>query len=153
MSEPSRCAPWMRTWTRRAWVALTLVLLSSAALAEEWIVLRKPPETRTAPAGIFVDSSSIEILDGGIRRARVKIDFLSRRVDFEEFGPKAVSFTILVKSYNCEKQLTHEVSTESHQIDGSVQTSNSSKDPKWYPAPANRAADPTINFVCGWRPK
>jgi hypothetical protein len=135
----------------RTWVALTLVLLSGPVLAEDWVILRKPPETGTAPAGIFVDATSIEILDTGIRRARVKIDFLSRRVDFEKFGPNAVSFMIVVKSYNCEKQLTHEESMESHQIDGSVQASDSSKDPKWYPAPQNRAADPTINFVCGWK--
>jgi hypothetical protein len=65
------------------------------------------------------------------------------------FGPTVLSFMILVKSYDCEKQLTHEESVEWHKIDGSVQTFDVSKNPKWYPAPENRAADPSFDFVCG----
>lgn len=144
----------VKTVCMRMFIALSLVVASNEARAEEWVVLRRPPETAdSAPAGISVDSTSIEILKTGIRRARVKIDFLSRRVAFEKFGPTVLSFTILVKSYDCEKQLTHEESLEMHRIDGSVQASDLSKEPKWYPAPENRAADPTFDFVCGWRPK
>jgi hypothetical protein len=134
-------------------MALTLALASNATRAEEWVVLRPPPESATVLPGILVDSSSIEILGTGIRRARVKIDFLSHRLDFEKFGPKVVSYVIFVKSYDCEKQMTHDDSMESHQIDGSINTIDGSQNPKWSPAPENRAADLTFDFVCGWKPK
>ena len=130
---------------------LVLPIVWSAAGAEDWIVLRQPPQTRQSPAGIFVDSTSIEILPSGIRRAKIKIDFLSRRVNAEKFGPTVLSFDILVKSYDCEKQLTNEESVELHRVDGSVQIFDPSKGTKWYPAPENRAADPTFDFVCSWR--
>jgi hypothetical protein len=135
-------------------VVLVLLVASSVARAEEWAVLRKPPETgESAPAGILVDSTSIEILKSGIRRARVKVDFLSRRINSEKFGPTVLSFVILVRSYDCEKQLSQEESVEWHKIDGSVQAFEVSTNPKWYPAPENRAADPSFDFVCGWKPK
>jgi hypothetical protein len=90
-------------------VVLVLLVASSVARAEEWAVLRKPPETgESAPAGILVDSTSIEILKSGIRRARVKVDFLSRRINSEKFAPTVLSFVILVRSYDCEKQLSQE---------------------------------------------
>jgi hypothetical protein len=138
----------------RKLLALTLVLVSNAASAEEWVVLRPPPASATVLAlpGILIDASSIEVLDTGIRRAREKIDFLSRRLD-EKFGPKAVSYVIFVRSYDCIKQLTHDDSMESHQIDGSINTIDGSPNPKWSPAPETRAADLTFDFVCGWKPK
>jgi hypothetical protein len=80
----------------RGLLLLTFALISTAGRAQEWVVLRPPPESGTLPAGILVDSSSIEILDTGIRRAR------------------------------------------NH---------------KWSPMPENRAADLTVDFVCGWKPK
>ena len=137
----------------RGLMLLTFALISTAAGAEEWVVLRPPPETGTLPAGILVDSSSIEILDTGIRRARIKIDFLSRRLDTETFGPTAVSYMIFVEAYDCAKQMSAEESFESYQIDGSVRSMDTSKSPKWSPVPENRAADPTCDFVCGWKPK
>jgi hypothetical protein len=138
----------------RELIALTLVLLSTAANAEEWVVLRKPSDPGQAgtPA-ILVDSTSIEILGNGIRRARVKFDFLADGRKFEASGPTVVTMMILVKSYDCEKQMTREESLESHNSDGSVHTVDLSNSPKWYPAPENRLADPTIDFVCGWKPK
>jgi hypothetical protein len=134
-------------------MALTLVLVSSVASADEWIVLRKLPGSGESLPGILIDSASIEILDTNIRRARHKTDFLGRRLKVGNFAPVTVSFMIFVTSYDCEKQMTHPESMESHQIDGSVRVMNLSKNPKWYPAPANRAADPTIDFVCAWKPK
>jgi hypothetical protein len=137
----------------RGLMLLTFALIATAAEAEEWVVLRPPPESGTLPPGILVDSSSIEILDTGIRRARTKIDFLSRRLDTEKFGPTAVSYMIYVKAYDCPKQMISEESFESYQIDGSVRSMDMSKSPKWYPTPENRAADLTVDFVCGWRPE
>jgi hypothetical protein len=39
---------------------LTFALISTAAAAEEWVVLQPPPESGTLPPGILVDSSSIQ---------------------------------------------------------------------------------------------
>jgi hypothetical protein len=136
----------------RGLMVLTFALISAAAGAEEWVVLRPPPEPGTSLPGILVDSSSIEILNTGIRRARTKIDFLSRRLGTETFGPTAVSYMIFVKAYDCAKQMVREESSESHQIDGSVHPMDMSGNPKWYPVPEIRAADLTVDFVCGWRP-
>jgi hypothetical protein len=135
-------------------VVLVLLVASGVAQAEDWVVLRKPAEIgESAPAGILVDSTSIEILETGIRRARVKIDFLSRRLGFEQFSPNTLSFTIWTTSYDCDRQMSREISMETHLVDGSVSTLGLSKNPRWYPAPENRAVDPSFDFVCGWRPK
>jgi hypothetical protein len=135
----------------RELIALTLVLLSTAASAEDWVVVRKPSDPGQAgtPA-ILVDSTSIRILESGIRRATVKFDFLA---DERKVAGKSVIAMIFVNSYNCEKQMTHEESMESLESDGSPSTHNLSSNAKWYPAPENRLADPTIDFVCGWNPK
>jgi hypothetical protein len=138
----------------RELIGLTLVLLSTAASAEEWVVLRRTPDPgESAPAGILVDSTSIEILDTGIRRARHKSDFLGRRLELEKFGVGVLAFTITVTSYDCKNQMTHDESVEFHNVDGTFHSLDQSNNPKWYPAPENRAADPTIDFVCGWKPK
>jgi hypothetical protein len=134
------------------WLPLALLFLSSAAAADDWIVLRKLPGSGESLPGILIDSTSIEVLNSGLRRARHKTDFLGRRLEVETFPPAAVSFTIFVTSYDCAKQMTHPESMESHQVDGSVHVLDLSKDLKWYPAPKNRAADPTIDFVCSWKP-
>jgi len=134
-------------------IVLVLLVSSRVVRAEEWVVLRKPAEIgESAPAGISVDSTSIEILESGIRRAKVKVDFLSRRLGFEQFDPKVLSFSIWVTSYDCEKQTLRDESVELHRIDGSVQGFNSSNEPKWHHVPENRAADPSFDFVCGWKP-
>jgi hypothetical protein len=137
----------------QGWIALTILLLSSAASAEEWVVIRRPPETgESAPAGILVDIASIEILNTGLRRARVKVDFLSRRLAFETFGPTVLNFNITRKTYDCDKQMDHEESIEEHWINGSVSVLDLSKQ-KWYPVPlSHRAAIPDFDFVCGWKP-
>jgi hypothetical protein len=94
---------------RAVFVVLVLLLASSAAVAEEWVVLRKPAETgESAPAGISVDSTSIEILGSGLHRAKVKVDFLSRRLEFEKFDFKAQSFTIWSVSYDCDKHMSRD---------------------------------------------
>lgn len=69
----------------RGLTALALLLLSTVAGAEEWVVVRDPGQTGTPV--ILVDSTSIEILDNGIRRARHKTNFLGRRFEVEKFGP------------------------------------------------------------------
>lgn len=136
----------------RELIALTLVLLTTVANAEEWVVLRKPSDPGQAgtPA-ILVDSTSIKILDNGIRSARGKFDFLADGHKFEASDPSVLTMMIWVKSYDCKKQMTHEESMEFHNSDGSVHTIDVSNYPKWYPAPQNRLADPTIDFVCGWK--
>jgi hypothetical protein len=144
----------MGSFLMRKLIALLPVLLSAAASAEEWVVLRKPSDPGQAGTPvILIDSTSIEILDNGIRRARHKADFLGPRLAVEKFDPNVVSFMIFVTSYDCERQMTHLDSMESHQVDGSVNRLDLSKNPKWYPAPEIRAADPSIDFVCGWKPK
>jgi hypothetical protein len=138
----------------QGWIALTILLLSSAASAEEWVVVRRPPETgESAPAGILVDIASIEILNTGLRRARVKVDFLSRRLAFETFGPTVLNFNITSKTYDCDKQMDHEESIEEHWINGSVKSELDLSKQKWYPVPlSHRAAIPDFDFVCGWKP-
>jgi hypothetical protein len=137
-------------------IALTLLLLCTctAANAEDWIAGRKPSDPgQVGTPVILVDATSIVVLDNGTRRARYKTDFLGRRLQREKIGPNTVSFTIFVTSYDCGKQMTHPESLESHQVDGSIRAVDLSKNPKWWAAPQNRAADPTIDFVCGWKPK
>jgi hypothetical protein len=134
----------------RGLIALTLMLLSYAVGAEEWVILRQPPEFGPE---IFVDSSSIAVFDTGLRRATVKVDSLGRRRDFEKFAPKVISFWIMVKSYDCERRMTRLDSWDFHWIDGSVHSFDLPKNPKWDPAPENKLVDPTIDFVCGWKPK
>ncbi len=137
----------------RELIALTLVLLSTAASAEEWVVVRKPSDPGQAGTPvILVDAASIEIPANGIRRARHKTDFLAGRT-MQNIGPNALSFMLFVTSYDCKKQMTHPESVESHQVDGSVHSMDLSQKPKWYPAPEIKAADPTVDFVCGWKPK
>jgi hypothetical protein len=134
-------------------IVLTLMLASSAANAQQWIVLRGTPAAgESAPAGILIDAASVEILSTGIRRATSKVDFLSRRLQTEYPPPTALSYMIVRKLYDCAKQLRHEDSYEFHLTDGSVNTIDRSSDPKWYPFPSNLAADPTIDFVCKWKP-
>jgi hypothetical protein len=72
----------------RGLTALALLPLSTVAGAEEWVVVRKPSDPGQAGTPvILVDSTSIEILDNGIRRARHKTNFLGRRFEVEKFGP------------------------------------------------------------------
>jgi hypothetical protein len=138
----------------QGWIALTILLLSSAASAEEWVVVRRPPESgESAPAGILVDIASIEILNTGLSRARVKVDFLSRRLAFETFGPRVLNFNIVAKTYDCDKQIDHEESIEEHWIDGSVSVLDLSKQ-AWYSVPlSHRKAIPDFDFVCEWKQK
>jgi hypothetical protein len=137
----------------RGLIALTLVLLSVAAGAQEWVVVRKPSDPGQAGLpSILVDLTSIAILDDGIRRATSKIDFLADGRQHDPSGPTIISFIIVVKSYDCVKRMRHEESTETHNSDGFVHAIDLSHFPKWYPAPEISAADPTFDFVCGWKP-
>jgi hypothetical protein len=137
----------------REMIALTLVLLSAAASAQEWVVVRKPSDPGQAGLpSILVDSASIVILDNGLRRARTKIDFLADgRQHPDPSGPTFLALLIVVKSYDCVKRMTRDDSTEFRNSDGAVHTADMSNSPKWYPAPENKWADPTIDFVCGWK--
>jgi hypothetical protein len=135
-------------------IALTMVLLSGVAGAQEWVVVRKPSDPGQAGTPvILVDSTSIEILDHGIRRARMKVDWLNGRSDLESIGPEAVSYMIFVRFYDCDQQLVREESLESHLNGGSFHAPVFSNDPKWYTWPENRAADPAVYFLCGWKSK
>lgn len=82
----------------RELVALTLILLSSRAAAEEWIPVRKPsdPEQAGTPA-VLVDLTSIEILESGIRRARGKFDWTAVGPKFDSSNPRSVVEMIWVK--------------------------------------------------------
>ena len=135
----------------RAAVVVMVTLLCCAAGAEEWITVRDPPG-RGAPA-ILVDSANIEIADGGIRRARVKFDWGPGMDPNEKFTPNGLVVMISVVSYNCKRQLRRTESIESHLEDGTVHFTDLSKNALWYGPPENRAADPSIDFVCAWRPK
>jgi hypothetical protein len=137
----------------RELIALTLGLLSAAASAEEWVVVRKPSDPGQAGLpSILVDSASVVILDSGLRRARTKIDFLADGRQHESSGPTVLITIISVVSYDCGKRMKHEESLEFHNGDGSLHTLDMSNNPKWYPAPENKWADPTTDFVCGWKP-
>ena len=137
----------------RGLIALTLVLLSTAAAAQEWVIVRKPTDPGQAGLpSILVDTASIVVLNSGIRRASVKIDFLADGRQHDLSGPTFLAFLIVVKSYDCGKRLLHDDSTELHNSDGSFHTIDSSNWPKWYPAPAVKAADPTLDFVCERKP-
>jgi hypothetical protein len=136
----------------RVLISLTLALLSAAASAEEWVVVRKPSDPGQAGLpSIFVDSASIEILANGLRRARTKVDFLADGRHDDTSGSTFLAWMIVVKSYDCDKRMRHEESMEVHNSDGSAHTIDSSNNPKWYPAPENKWADPTVDFVCGWK--
>src|ERR1700722_2350569 len=121
-----------RSVLMRGLIALALVLLSTAADAEEWVIVRKPTDPGQAGLpSIFVDSASIVVLNNGIRRASVKIDFLADgRQHHALSGPALLAFVIVVKSYDCGKRVLHEDSTEFHISDGSVHTIDSSNNPK-----------------------
>ena len=135
----------------RRLIALTIMFLSTSAIAEDWVAVRKPtdPGQLGTPA-ILVDTTSIEILDSGLRTARSKFDW-SVAHKFETPSSNDVMMMILVKSYDCDKQLTRTDSIEFYSSAGSHHSAP--QNPNWYPAPANKFADPTIDFVCGWRPK
>ena len=136
----------------RGLIALALVLLSTAAGAEEWVVVRKPSDPgQTGLPSMLVDATGIAILENGIRRASVKIDFLAGGRHNHLFGPRVLTLMIVVRSYDCGKRMHHDESTEFHNSDGSVRTADMSNNPKWYRAPENKWADPTIDFVCGWK--
>lgn len=126
-------------------VFLMLLAAAGVARAENWVALREPPETgESAPAGVSVDSSSIEIDAAGIRRAKVKLDFLSRRTT-EKFGPRVLDFVIWSISYDCGREMKRDDASEYHWVDGSVKTVVTDKT-LWLPA--HRAADPSFDFVC-----
>lgn len=120
--------------------------------AESWVVLRSPPETAQSPAGISVDSESIEILKSGIRRAKIEVDFLSRRLATEQFEGNPLSFTIWTMLYDFEKKQEHEDAMENHWLIGSVTILDLSGN-RWYPYRENPRADPGYGFVCDWHSK
>lgn len=87
------------------------------------------------------------------RGATTKSDFVTDERQHDLSGPKFPAFIIVVKSYDCGKRLLHEESTEIHNSDGSTLPVHTSNDPTWLPAPQVKAADPTFDFVCEWRPR
>ena len=93
----------------RGLIALALVLLSTAAGAEEWVIVRKPTDPGQAGLpSILVDSASIVVLNDGIRRASVKIDWLADGRKHDLSGPAFLASMIVVKSYDCGKRMRHE---------------------------------------------
>jgi len=64
----------------RELIALALVLVSTAAGAEDWAIVRKPTDPGQAGLpSILVDSASIVVLNNGIRRASVKMSIPGQR--------------------------------------------------------------------------
>jgi hypothetical protein len=134
----------------RKLIALTLVVLSTAAGAEEWVAVRTPSDPGQAGLpSISVDTTSIEILNTGIRRARVKTDFLANGRKSGSLGPTVITMIIWVNSYDCARQMRRNDSLETHLNNGTVTVRDLSM--KWYPAPENRWADPTLDFICRWQ--
>jgi hypothetical protein len=135
-------------------IALTLVLLSAAAVAEEWVAVRTPSDPGQAGLpSILVDTSSIEILDAGIRRARVRVDFLTNARIWQSPAPKAITTITWLSSYDCPKRMRRNDSMESHMFDGSVLVRDAQSGGKWEPVPEDRWTDPTIDFICRWQGK
>jgi hypothetical protein len=131
----------------RVITGMILLLLASVALSENWVTLKTPadPMGGTPPIS-SVDTESIEILNSGVRQARVKIDFSSLAIDASE-SPNGLMFLIAVEVYDCDKRSTRFSSTEAHLRDGTVKRSQSSNT-NWLKSEIE--VDPTISFVCAW---
>ena len=137
----------------RLLIALALALLSIAADVEVLVAVRRPADPGQAGLpSIFVDSASIVVLKKGIRRASVKIDWLADGRQRDLSGPTFLAIMTMVKTYDCARRMLYENSTELHFSDGSSRTFVSSTNPAWRPAPEIKAADPTLDFVCEWKP-
>jgi hypothetical protein len=135
----------------RELIAVILALLSTLASAEEWIVVRKPTDPGQAGTQtIYLDTTSIEI-HNGVRHARSKIIYLADGHEFEASRPPLITVMIWSRAYDCGKRMTRDESIEIHNTDGSVRVNDLSDHSGWYPFPANKYADATIDFVCEWK--
>lgn len=136
----------------RTFILLTLVLLSSAASAEDWVVLRKTSgrEAGGLP-GILIDSASMVILDNGLRRARTKTEWSADLRKLDPSGPPMLLTAIYVVTYDCGKQMKHEDSTDVIFDDGLSHTMDGSKSTRLYTF-MNKLVDPAFDFVCNWKP-
>jgi len=125
-----------------------LCLVTCAARADDWLLLR-PHGAGNLPA-ILIDTSSIVVLDSGLRRATTKTDFLGS-AHSENVAPNVLVSVRWIHTYDCAKRLIHEESNLATLGDGRLSRTDNSKNPKWYPRPNNPAAAPAFDFVCNSR--
>jgi hypothetical protein len=135
----------------RIFVTLTLVLATGVLKAEDWVIT--PDPTSLGPSGgapiVFLDTQSIEVLDSGLRRARIKTDFTSLPRGAEESTQKSLNILVTVQLYDCMKHSTQMESSEAHLADGTVKYTQAKNTGVWLQADV----DPVRDFVCAWKPK
>lgn len=123
-----------------------LTFLGFAARAEEWVSVWTPPKPANGGMESFVDATSIEVTPE-VRRAK----WQSVRWVSEEFAdnyplpPNAVSYIIVVSTFDCSKELMRDEQTTMYMGDGTnnagvIRPSNWRK-----PVGATRAV---FDFVC-----
>ncbi len=135
---------------KRLFQLLALLVVSIAAHAEDWVDIPKPQsqESSGGPKA-SVDSQSIEVLDSGLRRATVKLDFSSRPRDPTDTPATTLKLWILVTLYDCEKHASRVDSSQSILGDGTVKSTKATNSGTWL----QTENDPGREFVCAWKPK
>jgi hypothetical protein len=127
-----------------------LFLATGVVRAEEWVTIPDPQPLWPGSAPmVSVDVQSIELLDPGIRRARVKVDFSSLPRDPKETMPKSLSVSVSIMLNDCRARSTRAEAFEHHLADGTVNYTKSRNPEVWIQA----AYDPARDFVCAWKPK
>jgi hypothetical protein len=138
--------------TMRTYFFVMLFLATGVGRAEEWVTVPDPDPQPHWPGSapiVSVDVQSIELLDAGIRRARVKIDFSSLPQEPKVPISKSLALAVSVTLNNFRARTTRDEAFEAHLADGTV-TYTKSKNPEvWLQA----ARDPARDFVCAWKPK
>ena len=130
---------------------LTIFLsISVAAHAAEWVAIPDPRsmDQSTGPKA-SVDTQSIEVLDSGLRRATVKLDFSARPSDPADPSASSLKLWILVTLYDCEKHASRVESSQSILVDGTVKSTKATNAGTWLQTEVDSGRD----FVCSWKPK
>jgi hypothetical protein len=129
---------------------LALFAMSSAAHAEEWVAIpdSQSQEPSSSPKA-SVDTQSIEVLDAGLRRATVKLDFSLRPRDPADTPASTLKLWILVTLYDCAKHASRVESSQSILGDGTVKSAKATNTETWL----QTEIDPGRDFVCAWKPK
>jgi hypothetical protein len=120
------------------------------AFAEEWVTVPDPRildfGNPISAAVTSVDAKSIEVLDSGKRRAKVKLDFSSYLQNAKESSPRSLKAWILVELYDCKDRSMQIETTEAHLADGTVKYANAINTNAWL----HSEHDPVGDFVCSW---
>lgn len=121
-------------------VALRLFgLVAGTTHAEQWFMVQ-------SPVSVSVDTTSIEILPSGQRRARVKNDMSLVPPDPKE-PPNRPLFFIMTTIFDCKKKASRVESGEAHLADGTVkQWQRSNPQEVWL----RTDDDIALAFVCAW---